>query len=220
MWKFFKRNNLIFASLAVTAGGVSYYHNKTKRHSNYQSPSVITPHLFSSETYADANSSILFEGLPDRPHTLWTPPSRKNMLYSLKESSQKEQAFDILVIGGGATGSGTALDAATRGLKVALVERDDFASGTSSRSTKLVHGGVRYLEKAFTEFDYEQYKLVKEALHERATFLHIAPYLSYPLPILLPIYKYALCQCLTMRISLFLVIIIILIKLTMFLMTI
>jgi glycerol-3-phosphate dehydrogenase len=95
-----------------------------------------------------------------------------------------------LIIGGGATGTGTALDAATRGLKVALVERDDFASGTSSRSTKLVHGGVRYLEKAIMEFDYEQFKLVKEALHERATFLHIAPYISYQLPIMLPIYKY------------------------------
>ena len=62
-----------------------------------------------------------------------------------------------MVIGGGATGSGIALDAATRGLKVALVERDDFSSGTSSKSTKLVHGGVRYLEKAVWELDYNQY---------------------------------------------------------------
>ena len=85
------------------------------------------------------------------------------------------EPYDLLIIGGGATGSGIALDAATRGLKVALVERDDFAAGTSSKSTKLVHGGVRYLEKAVWELDYNQYKLVKEALRERKYFLHTAP---------------------------------------------
>jgi glycerol-3-phosphate dehydrogenase len=68
----------------------------------------------------------------------------------------EDEPYDILVIGGGATGAGIALDAATRGLKVALVERDDFSSGTSSKSTKLVHGGVRYLEKAFWNLDYNQ----------------------------------------------------------------
>ena len=67
------------------------------------------------------------------------------------------EPYDLLVIGGGATGSGIALDAATRGLKVAMVEKDDFASGTSSKSTKLVHGGVRYLEKAVWQLDYNQY---------------------------------------------------------------
>ena len=67
------------------------------------------------------------------------------------------EPYDLHVIGGGATGTGIALDAATRGLKVALVEKDDFASGTSSKSTKLVHGGVRYLEKAVWELDYNQY---------------------------------------------------------------
>jgi glycerol-3-phosphate dehydrogenase len=67
-----------------------------------------------------------------------------------------EDIYDLLIIGGGATGAGIALDAATRGLKVACVERDDFSSGTSSKSTKLVHGGVRYLEKAVWELDYNQ----------------------------------------------------------------
>ena len=67
-----------------------------------------------------------------------------------------EEPYDLLIIGGGATGTGIALDAATRGLKVAVVERDDFSSGTSSKSTKLVHGGVRYLEKAVWELDYNQ----------------------------------------------------------------
>ena len=67
------------------------------------------------------------------------------------------EPYDLLIVGGGATGSGIALDAVTRGLKVAMVERDDFASGTSSKSTKLVHGGVRYLEKAVWELDYNQW---------------------------------------------------------------
>ncbi|KAG0203856.1 mitochondrial glycerol-3-phosphate dehydrogenase [Mortierella sp. GBA30] len=105
-------------------------------------------------------------------------------------TDEESDVFDLLIIGGGATGAGCAVDAATRGLKVAMVERDDFSSGTSSRSTKLVHGGVRYLEKAVRELDIEQYKLVKEALTERANFLKIAPYLSYQLPIMLPIYKW------------------------------
>ncbi len=101
----------------------------------------------------------------------------------------KTESFDILVIGGGATGSGVALDAATRGLSVALVERDDFASGTSSRSTKLIHGGVRYLEQAVLKFDRSQFKLVRDALHERATLLKIAPHLARPLAILTPLYN-------------------------------
>lgn len=103
---------------------------------------------------------------------------------------KNEEVYDLLVIGGGATGAGVALDAATRGLKVALVERDDFASGTSSKSTKLVHGGVRYLEKAVWELDYNQYKLVREALRERKYFLDTAPHLSSWLPIMLPLDKW------------------------------
>lgn len=65
----------------------------------------------------------------------------------------------------------------------------DSIIGTSSRSTKLVHGGVRYLEKAVRELDYEQYQLVREALHERKNFLTIAPHLSYELPIMIPVYR-------------------------------
>lgn len=75
------------------------------------------------------------------------------------------------------------------GLKTALVEQDDFASGTSSRSTKLIHGGVRYLQKAIMQLDYEQYRMVKEALHERASMLNQAPHLAHPLPIMLPVYR-------------------------------
>lgn len=77
--------------------------------------------------------------------------------FSTPSETTEGEPYDLLVIGGGATGSGIALDAATRGLKVAVVERDDFSSGTSSKSTKLVHGGVRYLEKAVWELDYNQY---------------------------------------------------------------
>ncbi|EIW81182.1 DAO-domain-containing protein [Coniophora puteana RWD-64-598 SS2] len=126
-----------------------------------------------------------------RPPPPWTPPSREAMLEQLRASALDPNAeFDLLIVGGGATGAGVAVDAATRGLRVALVERDDFSAGTSSKSTKLVHGGVRYLQKAVLELDYEQYKLVREALHERRIFLHTAPYLSHMLPIMLPIYKY------------------------------
>lgn len=112
-------------------------------------------------------------------------PTREELLKSLKTES-----FDVLIIGGGATGTGCALDAQTRGLKTALVEADDFASGTSSRSTKLIHGGVRYLQKAIMQLDVEQYKMVKEALRERAIMLQSAPHLAHPLPIMLPVYKW------------------------------
>ncbi|HKY62427.1 MAG TPA: FAD-dependent oxidoreductase [bacterium] len=102
----------------------------------------------------------------------------------------KRDAFDLLIVGGGATGAGIALDAATRGLKVALVERDDFASGTSSRSTKLIHGGVRYLEQAVKKLDRGQWNLVRDALHERATVLKLAPHLAHPLPLVTPLYNW------------------------------
>lgn len=80
----------------------------------------------------------------------------KNGVLGDREEEGGQHVYDLLVIGSGATGSGIALDAATRGLRVAVVERDDFGSGTSSKSTKLVHGGVRYLEKAVWEADYNQ----------------------------------------------------------------
>uniref|UniRef100_A0A493TX78 Glycerol-3-phosphate dehydrogenase n=2 Tax=Anas TaxID=8835 RepID=A0A493TX78_ANAPP len=113
-------------------------------------------------------------------------PTREEQILALKTTRE----FDVLVIGGGATGCGCALDAVTRGLKTALLERDDFSSGTSSRSTKLIHGGVRYLQKAIMKLDFEQYRMVKEALQERANLLEIAPHLSAPLPIMLPVYKW------------------------------
>jgi glycerol-3-phosphate dehydrogenase len=98
--------------------------------------------------------------------------------------------FDVLVIGGGATGAGVALDAASRGLRVALVERDDLAAATSSRSTKLIHGGVRYLEKAVKHFDRSQFRLVRDALRERAVLIRNAPHLCHPLPLVTPLYEW------------------------------
>ena len=116
----------------------------------------------------------------------WRLASRADQLKKL----QSGEEYDVFVIGGGATGCGVALDASSRGLKTALVDREDFSSGTSARSTKLIHGGVRYLQKAIMRLDREQYNLVKEALHERSNLLSIAPHLSQPLPIMLPVYKW------------------------------
>jgi glycerol-3-phosphate dehydrogenase len=92
-----------------------------------------------------------------------------------------DERFDVLVVGGGITGVGVALDAATRGLRTALVERDDFASGTSSKSSKLVHGGIRYLQQ-------REVGLVYEALAERQVLRHTAPHLVRVLPFLLPVF--------------------------------
>src|SRR5437763_13367090 len=92
-----------------------------------------------------------------------------------------DEHFDVLVVGGGITGAGVALDAASRGLHTALVERRDFASGTSSKSSKMVHGGLRYLNQ-------RDYRLVYEALHERQRLLRNAPHLVRILPFLIPLF--------------------------------
>ncbi len=93
-----------------------------------------------------------------------------------------DSTFDVLVIGGGITGAGVALDAASRGLRTALVERDDFASGTSSKSSKMVHGGLRYLQNG-------DVRLVYEALRERQRLRHNAPHLVRLLPFLIPLFS-------------------------------
>src|SRR5215471_7291357 len=92
------------------------------------------------------------------------------------------ETFDILIIGGGITGAGVAVDAALRGLRVALIDKGDFASGTSSASSKLFHGGLRYLE-------HGDFGLVYEALHERRRLLANAPHLVRPLRFVLPFYR-------------------------------
>lgn len=105
------------------------------------------------------------------------PPKRGRQLLALAD-----RAFDLLVIGGGVTGAGIARDAARRGLVVALVERDDFGAGTSSRSSRLIHGGVRYLEHGYLH-------LVWEASRERRLLLEVAPHLVHPLRFTWPVYR-------------------------------
>src|SRR3954447_9390425 len=94
----------------------------------------------------------------------------------------RDEVFDLLVVGGGITGAAVARDATSRGLKVALVERKDFAFGTSSRSSKLIHGGLRYLQNF-------EIGLVFEALAERALLLKTVPHMVRPLQFYLPVYQ-------------------------------
>src|SRR4051794_27346554 len=110
--------------------------------------------------------------LPTSPGAI-NPESRAVALERMRS-----EEFDVAIVGGGVVGTGAALDAVTRGLTVALVEARDLASGTSSRSSKLIHGGLRYLEQL-------DFPLVREALHERGLLLdRIAPHLVHPLPFL------------------------------------
>ncbi|KAI4138649.1 MAG: hypothetical protein LQ341_004572 [Variospora aurantia] len=203
---------LYTSAAALTGGGLLYYINRPRSIPGSDPASVPPPRYtddgrFSpprfplvktrDEQIADLKKSAGIQSAVDI-----AKGATKSVLGSLrgnKDTSPTEQQlekhedagpYDLLVIGGGATGAGIALDAATRGLKVAMVEREDFASGTSSKSTKLVHGGVRYLEKAVWELDYNQYKLVKEALRERKYFLDTAPHLSNWLPIMIPVQKW------------------------------
>ena len=97
-------------------------------------------------------------------------------------SRLSDEEYDLAIIGGGINGAGIARDAASRGMKVLVLEADDFASGTSSRSSKLVHGGIRYLENL-------EFGLVFEALTERARLFDLAPHLVHPLRFVLPVYK-------------------------------
>ena len=112
------------------------------------------------------------------PFTQILPPARADLLAGLA----REPRWDVIVIGGGATGLGTAVDAASRGYRTLLVEAADFAKGTSSKATKLVHGGVRYLAQG-------NISLVREALHERGLLARNAPHLVWPLGFVVPAYQ-------------------------------
>ena len=112
-----------------------------------------------------------------RPGALPTP--RRDLIARLTQP----HTYDVAIVGGGATGLGVALDAAARGFSVVLVESHDFAKGTSSRATKLVHGGVRYLAQG-------NIVLVREALHERSMLLNNAPHLAQPLAFVMPSYQW------------------------------
>jgi len=113
------------------------------------------------------------------PPTDTLPTQRQELLARLAVNPR----YDLAIVGGGATGLGVALGAASRGLRVVLVEAQDFAKGTSSRSTKLVHGGVRYLAQG-------NISLVREALRERTTVLHSAPHIAQPLAFVMPCYRW------------------------------
>ncbi len=101
----------------------------------------------------------------------------------------KSTTFDVCVIGGGATGAGCALDAQLRGLRTVLLDAGDFVSATSTASTKLVHGGVRYLQQSVADCDLGQYRVVKRALRERKLMLGNAPFLARPLELLVPCFS-------------------------------
>jgi glycerol-3-phosphate dehydrogenase len=115
------------------------------------------------------------------PHRRDEPSRRSPFSRSANVERLRSEAFDVLVVGGGITGAGVALDAASRGLSVALVEKADFASGTSSKSSKLIHGGIRYLQQ-------REFRLVYENLAERQRLLDNAPHLVSPLPFLIPLF--------------------------------
>ncbi|KND88427.1 Glycerol-3-phosphate dehydrogenase, mitochondrial [Tolypocladium ophioglossoides CBS 100239] len=159
------------AATAVAAGGTVVYGRANKSRSR-DKPLV--------ELKRDGAGRVV-------PPSFANVRGRAEQLADLRGHGSRHAEYDLLIVGGGATGAGIALDAATRGLRVALVERDDFSAGTSSKSTKLVHGGVRSLEKAVWNLDYAQLELVIEALRERKGFLDTAPHLSSSLPILLPL---------------------------------
>ena len=111
-----------------------------------------------------------------------------NRLHNIQQL--RSQQFDLCIIGGGASGAGCALDAALRGLKVALIDQSDFAAETSSKSTKLVHGGVRYLEQAFKNLDFAQLRQVRHGLEERHIVLANAPHLARPLGLITPVFSW------------------------------
>ncbi|KAL8698202.1 MAG: hypothetical protein Q9201_006700 [Fulgogasparrea decipioides] len=202
---------LYTSAAAVAGGGVLYYVNRPRKIPGSDPASVPPPRYTEDGKLSPPRFPLVKtreEQIADLKRSSGTQvavdvvkATTSNILGSLtgnkeerpvqRQGQQDNTApYDLLVIGGGATGAGIALDAATRGLKVAMVEREDFAAGTSSKSTKLVHGGVRYLEKAVWNLDYDQYKLVKEALRERKYFLDTAPHLSNWLPIMIPVQKW------------------------------
>ncbi|KXJ86690.1 glycerol-3-phosphate dehydrogenase [Microdochium bolleyi] len=170
------RRLAIPTTVAAVGGSALYFTYRPRNIPGFEDAAVAPPYYSADGTFR----------MPLFPKV----KSRQEQLANLKNSTKPGEEYDVLIIGGGATGAGVALDAVTRGLKVAVVERDDFSSGTSSKSTKLVHGGVRYLEKAFWNLDYSQYELVREALKERKYFLRTAPHLSSWLPIMVPLDKW------------------------------
>lgn len=128
------------------------------------------------------------ESLPFQETASAGRPGHTDRLAALQRL--QNERFDLCIIGGGASGAGCALDAALRGLKVALVEKTDFAAETSAKSTKLIHGGVRYLEQAFKKLDFGQLRQVRHGLEERHRLLANAPHLARPLALVTPVFSW------------------------------
>ena len=164
---------LLYTTAAVGVGGGILYVSYRPRNIPGSDPALVPPPKYGEEGRLDPPRFPLVKSRDEQIADLKRSAGVRQVLKKTdgilgifsgagnqeeeKPTEDEAEPYDLLVIGGGATGSGIALDAATRGLKVAMVERDDFASGTSSKSTKLVHGGVRYLEKAVWQLDYNQY---------------------------------------------------------------
>lgn len=132
-------------------------------------------------------------------YAYWThPKSVPTSLYNLEATPATDrhhnkhrartETFDVAIIGGGAVGSAAMLECARRGMSAVLIERDDFSCGTSSRSTKLIHGGVRYLRDAVFNVDFGMLKLVYQGLRERSHLIHMCPYSAHPVGLVMPSY--------------------------------
>ena len=170
----FLRSLLYTTAAAATGGGVLYISYRPRNIPGSE-PAAVPPPGYGeggsfvpprfppvktrAEQIADLKRSAGVQSALEEKKGILSSLIRQDEGASVHLGENEEGPYDLLIIGGGATGTGIALDAVTRGLKVAMVERDDFASGTSSKSTKLVHGGVRYLEKAVWELDYNQYEV-------------------------------------------------------------
>jgi len=168
---------ILYTTAATAAGGGILYASYRPRNLPGSDPAIVPPPKYGEEGHLDPPRFPLTKSREEQiadlkrsNGTQTTAQKAESVLGNLLGNNRSDEVtvqeddaepYDLLVIGGGATGSGIALDAATRGLRVAMVERDDFASGTSSKSTKLVHGGVRYLEKAVWELDYNQYGIYR-----------------------------------------------------------
>ena len=173
------------ASAVVGVAAYTYHNSESPFHTVHASSSSSSRTAHPTASAPIRTTQPQQQQQQDEQAPLTFPPSRSENIAALK---RPDVIYDILVIGGGATGSGIALDATLRGLDIALVEGSDFSSGASSRSTKLIHGGIRYLQKAFTQLDMAQFRMVREALAERRHLLAIAPHLAHSFPIIVPVY--------------------------------
>lgn len=171
----------------LAAGGVlSHHHGIGRDHAEWmpkavglQSYRLIGSISSHGKQCADVNPDILFQS-----HLSAVSGSGSFCADTRTRNLKRfaDETFDLAIIGGGITGAGIARDAAMRGMKVALLEKGDFASGTSSRSAKMIHGGLRYLK-------HMHLKLVKESLRERGALVRLAPHLVHPVQYILPVYK-------------------------------